>query len=236
LIAKTLEQRIRQRLDEIIGMNLELSVFLDQLSQHGRVVVFGGFVRDCIHNYIHNQEIRSKDLDLVVDGTIVPSDGDSRNNFDGRRRSLRGGLKIDFWELRRTYAFLKGLFAPSLDNLPLTTVYTVNGCFFDLTDDRLVEKDAVSDVTKKVIAFNCTDYLATFPEYQAFRGIELAHRLGYELHQDVLDFVLSQLRGSPADLFVRAVQAHRPKLSKAAIEKLCGRYANAGNDPQQANG
>jgi hypothetical protein len=135
-----LERHIKRRLDEVACRNPEFSDFLRFLSRHGRVVVFGGFVRDCIHNYIHGQTIRPRDLDVVVDGAVLPTKEDGTNNFGGHRRWLGHELKIDFWELNRTYAFSTGLFTPSLANLPLTTVYTVNACFFDLNDNRLVEK------------------------------------------------------------------------------------------------
>jgi len=220
----SLERQIKRDIDDIVRKIPQLADFLSQLGRQGRVVVFGGFVRDCIHNHFHGQSISPRDLDLVIDGTIPPGEEGPKNNFGGRRRLLGRELKIDFWELRSTYAFSKGLFTPTLANLPLTTVYGVNACFFALDDARLVESGAVDDIAKRVISFNCTDYLEKFPQYQAFRGIELAHRLGYGLHERVLNFAKSQIRESPREVFVRAIQDHRPNMTAEEIGRLCDPY------------
>ena len=117
------------------------------------------------------------------------------------------------------------MFEPKLDNLPLTTVFTLNACFFDLLDDRLVEHQTVSDITKKIIAFNCVGYLDTFPEYQAFRAMDLANRLGYRLHAQVDAFVRSRIAQSTEEEFFKAVLKHRPDITKEEIGTLRKQYS-----------
>jgi hypothetical protein len=148
-----------------------------------------------------------------------------KTNFGGHRRRIGGDLKVDYWEIGRTYAFGRGLFEPKLENLPLTTVYTVNACFFDLAEGRLIEHGAVRDIADKTIAFNCSSYLDVFPEYQAFRAMDLAHRLGYQLNARVRAFVRSRIDESTAEEFFIAVQKHRREVTREEIEKLCGEYS-----------
>lgn len=202
-----------------------LDDLLTRLAGMGRTVLFGGFVRDCMHNLLHSDKVESRDIDIVVDGIIVlPEEDSQQNNFGGRRCTINAGLKADYWELRGTYAVRKGFFEPKLENLPHTTVYTPNACIFDLQSKELIENHAVEDIARRVVAFNCRSYLDLFPEYQAFRAIDLAVRLQYSLETEVEQFVRGLLNSIPWDSFVAAVQRHRPELTRGHLHELCREY------------
>jgi hypothetical protein len=232
LLGREIGRELKQRIDA----SAELAGLLKRLSAQGRVVVFGGFVRDRIHGLIHGKTTPSRDLDLVVDGILGPAfESVSRNNFGGSRMLAESGLKIDYWELRRTYAFSRGWFEATLENLPRTTVYSVNACCFDGEKFHLLEHGAIAGIAEKSIAFNCREYLDVFPDYQAFRGIELARRMGYGLAPEVLSFVADRLRRAPKAEFLRAVRQHRADVSEAEIEELCRPYCDgAGYAPPAA--
>lgn len=226
-----LRKAIRRGLDIVLSENPGLEDLFSRLARHGRPVIFGGFLRDQIHNYTHGAALSSRDLDIVVDGTIQDPPKEAEiNNFGGYRYRLAHGLKIDCWELSRTYAFNLGLFKSTLNNLVLTTIYSVNACFFDISDNRLVDHHAVTTISQKKILFNCVGYLDRFPEYQAFRAIELVRRLGYELHQDILYFVQSTLRRSDPSHFAEAVRKHRPDLSEKDVLERSMPYLNASKE------
>jgi hypothetical protein len=199
---------------------------LENLLAQGNVLIFGGFVRDQIHNVVHGDARSSRDLDLVLQGKLgtVPIAG-LRNNFGGHRHRIGEGLTVDYWELDQTYAFRQGLFKPRIENLPLTTVYTLNACFYDIAGGQLVEAKAIGDIYKKSIAFNCEAYLDKFPQYQAFRAMDLADRMGYQLDKKVRDFVQSQIAGSTTAAYVEAVQAHRPEAPTEQIVAMLKRYS-----------
>jgi hypothetical protein len=220
-----LEREIAEDVDNWLRRIPQLAGLFAALAMSGRVGIFGGFVRDRIHNVIHGEKIRPRDLDLVVDGALtIQAKGEETNNFGGNRRWLAPDLKVDYWELRQTYAFRKGLLKPGFEALPRTTVYTANACLFEISSRQLIECGAIHDISRRIIAFNCRDYLNVFPEYQAFRAIELAKRLGYQLHHDVLEFVVLQLRSSTWINFVRAVQQHRREISTEELRALCESY------------
>jgi hypothetical protein len=189
------------------------------------VLVFGGFVRDCIHNCVHGREQDYRDLDLVINGTFASNKQASKNHFGGYRRFFSDGLKVDFWELSQTYAFRVSLFAPSLSNLPLTTVYSINACAFELQTKRLYEHTAVESIQQRTIRFNCKKYLNLFPLYQAFRGIDFANRLGYSLDPDVEGFIRSTLSTASCSEFVDAVKQHRNDQSADQLEHLYYTYS-----------
>ena len=221
-----LERYISHRLGKVISAYPELELLLRELSRFGQVILFGGFVRDAIHSYVHGVETQMRDIDIVVDGALTDG-ADALNNFGGHRRQLAGSLKVDFWEMRRTYAFRHHLLEPLISNLPLSTVYTLNACFFDIQTSRLVEHQAVRDIRRRSVAFNCRGYLEVFPEYQAFRALDLADRLGYALHADVLDFVASRLRESTIGHFLAAVRRHRPEMTELEVKRLCEPFVMA---------
>lgn len=85
---------------------------------------------------------------------------------------------------------------------------------------------AIADVFSRRIVFNCTRYhLTTFPEFQAFRAIDLVDRLGYALDDDVKDFVVQTLRTAGIERFVQRVRAHRPELTDDNLRQRYQRYA-----------
>jgi hypothetical protein len=76
------------------------------------------------------------------------------------------------------------------------------------------------DIFLRRIVFNCRGYLNQYPEYQAFRALDLANRLEYGLDEEVRQFVGECLRVAGEERFVAAVRDHRPDLTEAALRQL----------------
>lgn len=221
-----LRSHVRASLGELLVNREDVKGFIGFLSGFGKVVVFGGFVRDAIHNYLHNDKQKYRDLDLVVLGHFHTHRGGPQNNFGGYRKLFADGLRIDYWTLDSTYAFNKGLFKPSLSNLPCTTVFTINACVFEPKESVLYECGAIDAIAERRICFNCKDYLNVFPEYQAFRAIDFSQRLRYLLDEPVLEFVRNTLAEIPFSAFSKAVRRHRPEMLVAELEKIYQRYTS----------
>ena len=66
----TISASVRNALGALINDRDEVKAFVKFLSGFGKVVVFGGFVRDAIHNALHADKQTFRDLDLVVVGTF----------------------------------------------------------------------------------------------------------------------------------------------------------------------
>ncbi len=176
---------------------------------------------------MHNEQLEPRDLDLVVDG--VPHTGASgvQNHFGGTKWQTDGGLRVDCWDLSSTLAFRRALVAPpTLANLPRTTVYRLNGCYLSLEDGALHGDEAIADIFARRISFNCKSYLGTYPEYQAFRAIDLAERLKYELDDEVKEFISQALRAAGAARFEQQVREHRPDVEPRVVLARFNQYSN----------
>lgn len=88
-------------------------------------------------------------------------------------------------------------------------------------------EEAIADVFARRVVFNCKHYLDTFPEYQAFRAIDLADRLCYELDDDVKEFISQTLRAAGPRHFEQQVREHRPDLDASFLRARFDRYATA---------
>ena len=149
---------------------------------------------------------------------------EERTKLGGWRRRLPSNTIVDYWALEETYAFKVRLFAPSLANLPKTTVFTINACYFSLTSYRIHERHATTDIIRKRIAFNCRDYLQVFPELQSFRALDYAERLGYGLEEEVKQFIIGTVKRSSRDEFARTVTKLRPDVASTAVLALIGKH------------
>jgi hypothetical protein len=211
---------IAGELAKIMHAQPKLERLVRSLGRSGRVIVFGGFVRDAVHNFLHSDSQQFRDLDLVVDGKLESSDRRAMNHFGGYRNWFASGMKIDYWPLEKTYAFSKGFFHPSLENLPLTTVYTINACALDTSDWKLFDHFALEAIAARRISFNCKRCLGVFPEYQVFRAVDFSERLSYELDADVESFVCDVMSSTPLEAFVRAVKEHRPDVNHSRLKDM----------------
>lgn len=215
------EAAVRAGFEKLIHANPDLGDLVSALSLDGSLAIFGGFVRDQIHNCIHQDSRLSRDIDLVLSGKFshIP-EGSSRNNFGGFRTILNEHLRVDYWELDTTHAFREKLFEPRIEFLPLTTVYTLNACVFEIGSSSLIAHRAIAAITARIVAFNCRDYLHKFPQFQAFRAMDFAVRLGYRLDEEVRAFVNDEIRKSSLNEFLSAVRAHRRQITQEEIRHL----------------
>jgi hypothetical protein len=227
LVEEALNLKAAARLGALLEENLELKAEVDRLLSFGEAVVFGGWVRDALHGIIHGERLVSRDLDLVVHGSMSLSPDVEINHFGGRRFCLRDGLSIDCWELSKTLAFQRGLLTPSFANLLRSTVYRLNGCSIDLHTRELQNHGAVEDIAAKRISFNCTGYLNTYPEYQAFRAIDLAERLGYALDDEVASFVAKTLTKAGRQRFAQEVREHRKEERTERLHQIFQKHSQS---------
>jgi hypothetical protein len=224
LVDPALEREVAAKLRGLLSEHADVGAEVHHVLALGEAVVFGGWVRDTVHAIFHGEVLHSRDFDLVVQGSLPRRTGAATNHFGGRRLRLPDGLLIDCWELSRTLAFTRGLLVPSFLNLLRSTVYRLNGCFIDLRAFRLQGEAAVEDIRDRRISFNCTGYLDVYPEYQAFRAIDLRDRLGYTLDDEVARFVTVTLKKAGPERFAREVREHRRHEPAERLDRLFRAY------------
>ena len=225
LVDTTIESEVAAKLRDLLAENADLKSEVRSVLALGEAVVFGGWVRDALHSILHGEVLLARDFDLVVEGSLLQTTDGETNHFGGRRLRLPDGLSIDCWELSRTLAFTRGLLAPSFPNLLRSTVYRLNGCFIDLREFRLHSEGAVEDIRSRRISFNCTEYYReVYPEYQAFRAIDLRDRLGYTLDDEVARFVAATLKKAGPQRFACEVREHRRHEPAERLDRLFRAY------------
>ncbi len=214
--------------DDLASRHPSLDSELKNLKQNGaKVYVFGGFVRDSIHAFVHGEQLAPRDLDLVIDGGAGFESKASANHFGGRKWQTDAGLVVDCWDLSSTLAFRRALISPAtITNLPRTTVYRLNGCYLSLDDDTIHGEEAIADVFARRVAFNCKGYLTIFPEYQAFRAIDYSERLKYDLDDEVKEFISQTLRAAGPQRFEELIREHRPSIDANLVGDRFDRYSN----------
>jgi len=203
-----------------------LAQLVQQLDDQRGVYVFGGWCRDKIHSYVHNHRVAFTDIDLVIDGEVDESlfIGLQRTKFGGFRMRLEGHSLVDFWPVKRSFAFSEHLFEPSLENLLRSTVFDVNSVLFDVNAFRLMEGLALRAIRVRRINFNCVSYLRSFADLQAFRALAIARKLGYGLSPDIDAFVANLFQERAFDEFVRNVKKYRRQVSRDAIQDLYNQF------------
>ena len=217
------ERLLHEKFNLELESNPKLEKLIHRINSHVQIFVFGGWCRDKIHTCKHGGIIGSSDIDLVIDGMIPESvlENVQRNHFGGFRLELKSADQfIDFWPLNQTFAFSKGFFNPSVDNLLKSTVFDVNSILFDIQNTRIINGLALDAIANRGIGFNCIKYLDSFADLQAYRALYIAGKLNYSLGEDVRSFVEKTLKKKTFEEFANLVHTHRAYVSRDMIQKL----------------
>lgn len=220
---KKIEQFLRAEFLVELESNPELGKLISKLDDRVQIFIFGGWCRDKIHSYKYGDPVVSPDIDLVVNGELDESilSYFHRTQFGGFRLHLKYTNKlVDFWPLNQTYAFQKGLFTPTIENLLKSTIFDVNSIIFDIHNSRMTNGLALEAIEKRQIGFNCVQYLDLFADLQAYRALNIANKLNYCLRADVYSFVTNILRGRTFEDFADNVQKYRAYVSRELLQKL----------------
>jgi len=217
-----LEQFLRNAFLTELELHPGLAELVRELNHRVQVFIFGGWCRDKIHSCVYSQPVARSDIDLVVDGELDESlfRGFSRTKFGGFRTRLEGGNLVDFWPLKESLAFRENVFTPSIGNLLKSTVFDVNSVLFDVNRFKLINGLALGAIRARQIGFNCTAYLNSFPDLQAFRALSIAHKLGYRLEKDVVTFITNLFQERSFDGFAKNVVKYRIGISRKTIHQL----------------
>lgn len=200
-----------------------LKKLIHQINSHTGIYIFGGWCRDRLHEYRYHTSVKRSDIDLVINGELDNSlfKDVLRNHFGGFRIELpQQGRLLDFWTLKQTHAFRKGLFKPTVGNLLNSTVFDVNSVLFNINSFELINGLAMQAIDNRQLSFNCRNYLNEFPDLQAYRALSIARKLNYRLDPEIVSFLSSLFRSRNIDEFTRAVSKFRQNVSTDFIRDL----------------
>ncbi|MEI7372109.1 hypothetical protein [Pectobacterium brasiliense] len=145
-----LGRRIKYYIESGRGGRQSEATLIQALSQHGRLYVFGGLIRD-IGLYTAHQF--HSDIDLVFVGSKKQLEEAlserrlqeiSENKFGGFR--VKGfTVDIDIWSLEETWAFKQGIFPKGnieVEDLLHTTLMTWDSVLYDIQNSRIITTDS----------------------------------------------------------------------------------------------
>ncbi|WP_319408813.1 hypothetical protein [uncultured Desulfosarcina sp.] len=228
LIFNEHENFIKESYIELINRYKHLSMLISVLNDKNNLYIFGGWLRDILHNYYHNDNVSWQDIDIVVDGQITEKNlpAFTRSNFGGYRFNFARDRKADFWELKETFAFKQNILSASSENIIKTTVFAMNGLLFDIKKYKLTGLKSIEDIKKKLIKFNCKDYLYYFPELQVFRAFLYSEKLGYEIDGEIIEFAKEILQNRSEIEFFDLILKHKSWVSLEEVELLFTFFKN----------
>lgn len=160
------------------------------------IYLVGGAIRNLITEFFHGYRPPIEDIDLFVDnvaGDILLAELLSagrcfRTDLGGVRWKPAGSIySVDICLLRDFTIIKKYGLKPHLDNLLNALDFTMNTVAFDTGRGRLYERNALTDIRKRRMAFNTKmlyNRTAT-----AYRTLLLRHKTGFMLSPGVFDFV-----------------------------------------------
>jgi hypothetical protein len=156
----------------------------------------GGAIRNLIIESFHGYRPPTEDIDLFIGNAagdillaeLLPAGRCFITDLGGIRWKPAGSIySVDICLLRDFTIIKKYGLKPDLDNLLTALDFTMNTVVFDTGRGRLYERNALTDIRKRLMAFNTKmlyNRTAT-----AYRALLLRHKTGFMLSPGVFEFV-----------------------------------------------
>ena len=156
----------------------------------------GGAIRNLTIESFHGYRPPIEDIDLFIGNVagdipladLLPARRCFITDLGGIRWKPPGSVySIDICLLRDFTIIKKYGLKPDLDNLLTALDFTMNAVVFDTERGRLYERNALTDIRKRLMAFNTKmlyNRTAT-----AYRALLLRHKTGFMLSPGVFEFV-----------------------------------------------
>lgn len=185
----------QNKFNELICCDSLFSEHIEVMQKRGiKAVVFGGWVRDRLHEIVNSVDHPSNDIDMVASGSssIVDILGDHATPtvFGGAGR-MESTIYFDAWDLPNTFHIKRYSLSLTFETLPTTADYTINSIIFKPAQlfDRpeIFEIGAISAVEDKIVEFQSNTVI--LPKIQAARAVNLAAKLDFDLSATVKQFI-----------------------------------------------
>lgn len=168
---------------KLLKINIDLSHFLSIFSNPDhQAVVFGGWVRDRVFEFIFNKKIIFRDIDFVFNGDIKYKNTLNRkfikNDFGGVEFKS-SSLKMDAWSLAETFLIKKNKLPIVFETLPLTADFLHNSIVFFPIEffgfSRIVEAGSIDAIKSLYLDFKASEI--PFPEMQVVRILSQCNKM-----------------------------------------------------------
>lgn len=175
-------QAVRSYLVNHQHLEFLIQILEDPLCRNRRIFLFGGTVRDALIKYIYNEDIISKDFDLMFDNSNEDIDFDllmlgeehlTKNCFGNTKWSPFPGFDLDLTNLQCT---INGIQFKNLEERLFFLDLTTSSLAFDLTNNILYDVSAVDGIKSKEVDIQ-NNYLDA-PVRVLYHSIKLGFTLG----------------------------------------------------------
>lgn len=163
--AQKLKNQLKKKAERLLwesaipGRQAFVYKFLEPALKCGRVGLVGGAIRDLAFQSIRQF---SSDVDFVMSvedasqfREFVSALGPSRNAFGGYR-TIVGGLRVDFWEAKGSWAHTEGhCTVEHLEDVLQTTFFNLDALIFDVGQRQiLAEEHVLNELIDRLLDVN----------------------------------------------------------------------------------
>lgn len=197
LFLKKVESHVSTSFNNLLKKDEFVLRILNGLFGEGfECVIFGGWVRDRVIEFITGRTIKSKDIDFVCKGQkklsklFIGNDSVNENMFGGYFIE-NATMHIDVWELDKTYLISKNSLSNEFSSLLGTADYTINSIIYYpqqfQTKSYLLDFGCIESIKNQQIDFLADE--VAFPLVQAARAAIFSAKFNLSLSKTISCFI-----------------------------------------------
>ena len=150
------EKNIKNQLIYFLGKELDSFKFIEEISNVGELLFFGGSIRDiCV---FPDRPPMPRDFDIAIKFKDKASFERLINKYEYRKNRFGGykfkiaNMEFDIWDLENTWAFRYTDLLPSEENLAKSVYLSIDGIVYNYNKSRLYD-----DIFRNTIKENILD-------------------------------------------------------------------------------
>jgi len=222
-----LEKRVNRFLSQPT-VDAAIGELYRRLPPAAAIYLVGGAIRNLAIGAIHGYQPEIRDLDLFINrvgkDTVLserfPADRFETTDLGGIRWQPEGcGYDMDLCLMRDFVVLVKLRLSPTLDHLLETLDFTMNTLVYDLKRKRLYERNAFSDIRRRLLEFNTRTFYTRLAT--CYRALLLRHKTGFIFSEAVFRFLRSEV---DIDTLIEARRLFRGRHGKVMAEALLDYY------------
>jgi len=138
------EKIIKNHLIYFLEKNSETLRFIEELSNVGELLFFGGSIRDIC--FYPEEPPMPRDFDIAIRfknkksfDSIIKKYNYKKNRFGGYKLKI-SNIEFDIWDLENTWAFKNTNLCPSEENLAKSVYLNIDGIVYNFNKEKLYDE------------------------------------------------------------------------------------------------
>ncbi|MGD6818305.1 hypothetical protein ACQCVE_14690 [Metabacillus sp. 113a] len=139
------EKKIRNQLIFLLGKNPNTLSFIEELTNVGDLLFFGGSIRDIC--FFQENPPMPRDFDIAINfknrhlfDSIIKKYSYKKNRFGGYKINI-SNVEFDIWDLENTWAFKYTNLSPSEENLAKSVYLNIDGIVYNFNKAWVYDED-----------------------------------------------------------------------------------------------